>query len=287
MREPNPQAGFGRGCETACAPRKKSATAANLARRHRALQEELDGLKREHDELRRTMFEGAQVQRMLCGPRHLRRESFEMATEIFPVRHVSGDFISTFEAGDDLVFAIGDIAGKGLAAAMWVPHLLGLLRLHAGGDPAATMSAVNRDLCQTGLNPPLTTLFLARVNVGSGKLTYCNAGHPPSLLLGRDGQAEMLAQGGPLLGAVVGAGFRNGESILNPGDTLWGYSDGVLECRNPEGQEFGIEGVAAAARQLPHAPPSAALFSVLAAAEDFAREHPREDDMAMVVVRRS
>ena len=82
-------------------------TQAGIRPRHHALEDQLASLKREHDDLRRAMYEAAQVQRRLCGSRHLRAGSYEFASEIFPVRHLSGDFISLFEVQDDLVFAVG------------------------------------------------------------------------------------------------------------------------------------------------------------------------------------
>jgi len=258
-------------------------------RRHRALEEQLESLRREHDELRRTMFEAAQVQRRLCGPRHLRRESLEIATEIFPVRHLSGDFAGVFDLGADLVVALGDIAGKGLPAALWFTHLVGLLHLHLEqqGDPAAALQAVNRDLCSASSALPLTTLFLARLDPRTGETTFCNAGHPPSLLLRREGSVEMLHEGGPVLGAIAGASFTNGATCLQPGDTLLGYSDGILESRNFAGAEFGMERLVEAAGRATHFSAGAALFSILAAAKDFAGDQPREDDMALVVVHRA
>jgi serine phosphatase RsbU (regulator of sigma subunit) len=254
-----------------------------------ALEDQIADLRREHDDLRRVLYEAAQVQRRLCGPRYLRCESFEIASEIFPVRHVSGDFISVFELENDLVFAIGDIAGKGLSAAMWFTHILGLLRMKitALESPAAALSAINRDLLQSGLEFPLTSLLLGRLNVRSGEMTYCNAGHPPGLLLRSDGVVDHLSDGGPLLGAIAEASFVNGKITLRQGDTLLGYSDGIAECRNPAGSEFGVERLLLTA-QLPFgSPATSTLFSVLGAAEDFAGSRPREDDMALIVVRRT
>src|SRR5213078_2577915 len=114
--------------------------------RHRALQDQLASLKREHDDLSRSVYEAAQVQRRLCGPRHLRAGGYEFASEIFPVRHLSGDFISLLQLEGDLVFAIGDIAGKGLTAGMWFTHVVGMIRRQMSvlGDPAAALSSVNR-----------------------------------------------------------------------------------------------------------------------------------------------
>ena len=134
--------------------------------RHRTLQDQLASLKCEHDDLSRSVYEAAQVQRRLCGPRHLRAGGYEFASEIFPVRHLSGDFISVMQLEGELVFAIGDIAGKGPVAAMWFTHVVGMVRqqILTLGDPAAALSAVNRDLLLAGLEVPLTTLFLARVS---------------------------------------------------------------------------------------------------------------------------
>jgi len=254
----------------------------------RALEDQLASLKREHDDLRRSMYEAAQVQRRLCGPRHLRAGSYEFASEIFPVRHLSGDFISLLQMDGDLVFAIGDIAGKGLMAGMWFTHVIGLIRRQMStlGNPAAALSAVNRELLLTGIEVPLTTLFLGRVNLESGDLIYCNAGHPPALLLRENSEIEELGAGGPVLGAISRASFVNASVKLCPGNTLLAYSDGIPECRNESGVEFGAKGLLNAARSLSGCKPNVMLFSLLAAVEDFAGSQGREDDVSLVVLHR-
>jgi serine phosphatase RsbU (regulator of sigma subunit) len=275
-----------------CQNRKRTGSAATTQEtvrpRHRAMQDQLANLKREHDDLRHAMYEAAQVQRRLCGPRHLRAGSFEFASEIFPVRHLSGDFISLLQIEGDLVFAIGDIAGKGLMAGMWFTYAVGMIRrqISALGDPAAALSAVNRDLLMTDVEVPLTTLFLARVNPESGKLTYCNAGHPPALLLRENNEVKELRAGGPVLGAIARASFTNGSSTLCVGDTLLAYSDGIPECRNESGTEFGAKGLLNAVCAFSSSKPSAMLFSVLAAVENFAGNQRREDDVSLAVLHR-
>ena len=263
-----------------------TADAKTVRPRHR--DDQLARLKREHDDLRRAVYEAAQVQRKLCGPRHLRAGSYEFASEIFAARHLSGDFITLLQIEGDLVFAIGDIAGKGLMAAMWFTDVIGMIRrqMITVGDPAAALSSVNRDLLLTGLDVPLITLLLARVNVETGDLTYCNAGHPPALLLRGNGDVAELSAGGPVLGALPAASFTNGSERLCPGNTLLAYSDGIAECRNESGAEFGAKGLLQAARTFSSCKPNAMLFSVLAAVEDFAGNLHREDDVALVVLHR-
>lgn len=95
---------------------------------------------------------------------------------------------------------------------------------------------------------------------------------------------ESLKEGGPLLGVMTGAGFSNGKVALRSGDTLLGYSDGIVECCNPEGFDFGVERLLTAVQMRGGATASATLFSVLSAVEDFAGSQPREDDMAVIVV---
>ena len=262
---------------------------AELVRCNHALEDELGNIRRDHDDLRRALYEAAHAQRKLCGPRQLRRGSFEIAGEIFPVHHLSGDFVSVFEFEDDLVFAIGDIAGKGLAAGMWFTYLVGIMQSQFAtlGDPAATVAAMNRDLLRAGAQAPLSTLILARLKPNDGEITYCNAGHPPALLLHSDGQSEALSRGGPVLGALHQASFVDGTATLRPGDKLLGYSDGILECSNSSGIDFGVERVLDAMRHSCGFTASATLFSVLAAVEGFAGNRTREDDMALIVVHRA
>src|SRR5262245_59761807 len=88
--------------------------------RIRALEEELAGFRREQAAIERSFFEAAQIQRRLCAPRQLDSSGFQVAGEIFPVRHLSGDFFKVFElGGSSLGIVVGDIAGKGLSTGIW------------------------------------------------------------------------------------------------------------------------------------------------------------------------
>lgn len=256
--------------------------------RRRVLEDQLASLKRENDDLNRTMYEAAQVQRRLCGPRYFCAGGYEFASEIFPVRHLSGDFIILRQLDGEVIFAIGDIAGKGVAAGMWFMHVVGMVRraISIHGDPAAALVAVDRDLLLTGVELPLTTLFLGRLKLASGELTFCNAGHPPALLIRDNGDVEELSEGGPILGVISGAKFVNGRTTVGSNNTLVAYSDGIAECRNESEVEFGMERLLSAVQAFSNRRPSATLFSVLAAVETFAGSGHREDDIALLVFRR-
>jgi len=106
-----------------------SAVEAPLAERSplSELELKLERLQRDYAELNTAVFEAAQVHRRLCAPSLVRRGEFDVASEIFAVRHLPGDFFSVEETDRGLVLALGDIGGKGLAAGMWVTHLIGLI----------------------------------------------------------------------------------------------------------------------------------------------------------------
>jgi sigma-B regulation protein RsbU (phosphoserine phosphatase) len=245
-----------------------------LLRRNRALEEQLAALQREHAELHQALFGAADAQRKLYAPRELRHGPWEIAGEIFPVRCISGDFYDVLDLGAATGLVVGDIAGKGLAAGLWSTHLLGLVRMHAGSlaEPAKAVAAINRQLWQFPSGPPMASLFLGWLDSRAGELFYCNAGQPPALLLRRTGAVESLSEGGAILGAIRDAPFVTGRTAMAPGDALLAFSDGIVECRNAQGEEFGAARLLAAARSA-SAPrpaqccsPSSALFRISSAA---------------------
>jgi sigma-B regulation protein RsbU (phosphoserine phosphatase) len=217
----------------------------------------------------------------------VRNGAFDVASEIFAVRHLPGDFFSVEETSEGLLLALGDIGGKGLAAGMWVTHLIGLIRSHtaANSDPEAIVAAVNRDIARLSSVEPLSSLIVARLDTFSGKLEYCSAGHPPALLLRQNGILELLSDGGPVLGAVPNAFFDRGSVELDTGDLLLACSDGILESFNEAEQEFGAMRLQTELRRAQGGTAESVLFSVLGAVQDFAAPRPLTDDMTLVVVK--
>ena len=250
------------------------------------LQQKLETLQRDYAELNTAIFEAAQVHRRLCAPSLLRHGAFDVATETFAVRHLPGDFVSVEESRDGLVLALGDIGGKGLAAGMWVTHLVGLLRTHtaASSDPEVIVAGINRDIARLAAVEPLSTLFVARLSK-QGELDYTSAGHPPALLLRKNGQLELLSDGGPVLGAVPAAVFERGTVKLHGGDLLLACSDGILESFDEAEQEFGNMRLQTELRRAQGGSAEAVLFSVLGAVQDFAAPRPLTDDMTLMVVK--
>src|SRR6185503_17879757 len=287
--------------------RRPSATA-----RRQELELKLTDLQQHYAELRTEIFEAAQVHRRLCAPRHLRFGNFEVASEIFAVRHLPGDFFTVQQQFDGVVFALGDICGKGLAAGMWTTHLVGLLgaRMAVNTTLEGIVAGVNRDICLLKSFMPLVSLFIAKLDPRTGIVKYCSAGHPPAFLLRANGELELLSDGGMLLGVVAAAPYTCGSFTLAEGDVLLVYSDGITESQNGEGEEFGnarledqlrraagVFGDRSAGTQTPATGLTAdgvlshgrtadgMLFSVLGAVQDFAAACPLVDDMTLAVIR--
>ena len=261
------------------------------------LEVKLAELQRDYAELHTAVFEAGQVHRRLCAPRLVRYGDIEIASEIFAVRHLPGDFFTFKDVNNRAVIALGDICGKGLAAGMWTTHLVSLVGARAAvrSEPEVIVAGVNRDVCLTTSTVPLASLFVARLDPAGGKLEYCSAGHPPALLLRSNGQLETLSEGGLLLGVIPNAPYVRGSVDLGPGDVLLAYSDGVLETLNNAEEEFGLERIKAKLRSAALTRNDSAsvknnaesvLFSVLGAVQDLAASHPLVDDLSLVIIKR-
>src|ERR1700675_938704 len=120
--------------------------------RRQELEVKLAALQKDYAELHTEIFEAAQVHRRLCAPRLVRQGNIEIASEIFAVRHLPGDFFTVKTTSSGVILALGDICGKGLAAGMWTTHLVGLVGAHAFATaaPEAIVAGVNRDVCRMG-----------------------------------------------------------------------------------------------------------------------------------------
>ncbi|HEY2960996.1 MAG TPA: PP2C family protein-serine/threonine phosphatase [Pyrinomonadaceae bacterium] len=254
----------------------------------RELETKLDALQQQHAELHTAIFEAAQVHRRLCAPSLVHFGPFDIASEIFAVRHLPGDFFTIEETNEGVVLALGDIGGKGLAAGMWVSHLAALIRTHTAENsgPEKIVAGVNRDFALLSSVAPLSSLFVARLNADSGTLDYCSAGHPPALLLRADGALENLSEGGPVLGVVPAAKFDYGTVQLHLADAVLVCSDGILESFNEADQEFGSRRLEAEFRRAHGGSAEAVLFSVLGAVQDFAAPRPLTDDMTLALITR-
>jgi sigma-B regulation protein RsbU (phosphoserine phosphatase) len=217
-------------------------------------------------------------------------EGLDLAGHCRPALGVGGDYYDFLALSNGkLGFAIGDIAGKGIPAALLMAGLQAGLRgqaLAATADLPLLMSNVNRLIYESSPQNRYATFFYGEYDPGTRIIRFVNAGHNAPMILRASGNIERLEAGGPVIGLLDDAAFTENSATLHPGDVLVGFTDGVSECMNPEGEEWGEEGLAAAVRNSPGAAASA-VEHVLREADAFADGAKQHDDMTLVVMRAS
>ena len=160
-----------------------------------------------------------------------------------PAQEVGGDFYDHFVLpGGMSAFAVGDISGKGISAAMFMMRVSLLLRSMASvAEPEEAVTRVNAILSESNPTMMFVTLFLAVMDPVEQKLRYVNAGHNPPVLVRADGGVESLSQrSGPAVGVLGGCRYTSREVPFGQGDLLAIYTDGVSEAMSPSGEQFGM-----------------------------------------------
>jgi serine phosphatase RsbU (regulator of sigma subunit)/catechol 2,3-dioxygenase-like lactoylglutathione lyase family enzyme len=215
--------------------------------------------------------------------------SLDYAGACVPARAVGGDYYDYLPLGPDrLGLVVGDVMGKGIAAALLMANLQANLRSQvafAPDEPRRLLQTVNRLFCESSPDSAFASLFFADYHDGTGGLRYVNCGHLSALLLRRDGALERLACTAPVLGLFPELDCSLGESHLGPDDLLALYTDGVTEAHDGSGEEFGEERFVAALRRHRERTPRALVAALLQEVREFS-PHEQHDDLTLIVARR-
>jgi serine phosphatase RsbU (regulator of sigma subunit) len=191
---------------------------------------------------RREMQAAAVIQQSILPPPLPSTARVDLHAEMHPAREIGGDFYDYFMLdGDRFAVTVADVSGKGIPAALFMAVSQTVLRGVAseGDDMAAGMAAANRVLSAQNAAAMFVTVFHGVVDLSSGALRYCNAGHNPPYLLRAAGGHETLGATGVPLGVDHDLPYRIGEIALHPGDRLFLYSDGISEAFDEAGEAFG------------------------------------------------
>jgi serine phosphatase RsbU (regulator of sigma subunit) len=217
-------------------------------------------------------------------------EGYDLTGISFPCYEVGGDYFDFIRVpGGDLVFALGDVCGKGMDAAILMSALHASVRAQAMtvGAVAEMATAVNRYLVETTAPNKFATLWLGRLNPRVHELSYTNAGHNPPLLLRARGDVEFLEAGGIPVGVLSEAVYEEERLRLEPGDVLVVFSDGVSESTNEHGEEFGIARLVDVVRRHRELRAASLRDRIEEALSLFiGKAHPA-DDMTLLIVKRT
>ena len=204
-----------------------------------------------------------------------------------PAKFVGGDLYDFYERDSKLFFCIGDVSGKGVPAALLMAIAHSLFRTLSASDdrPEHIMQALNASISENNPDIMFITMFLGIMDLSTGKISYCNAGHNPPIVI-QNGKAQYLdSEPSLLLGVDAGAKYTVHEMTLAPGDTLLLYTDGLTEAENIQKELFGE------ARALD----AAVAISAMTAQEQLAQMHERvsqfvdqaeqSDDLTLLSIR--
>ncbi|CAA7624682.1 Serine phosphatase RsbU regulator sigma subunit (modular protein) [Candidatus Terasakiella magnetica] len=206
-----------------------------------------------------------------------------------PAREIGGDFYDFFALDDDRIgVAVGDVSGKGVPAAVYMAMVRTQLRATAlfGLSPAECLYRLNDHLSADNAEGMFVSLFYGIIDCANGIFTYANGGHNWPVVLRADGTVEWVQGTDDLLvGVVYGSPYHNATLTLAPGDSLFIYTDGVVEAIDPAEDEFGKHRLAAILAEMVPAEPAGLCDGVLAAVRAFEGGQPHSDDLTCVAVR--
>lgn len=219
------------------------------------------------------------------------RREFDLYASMTPAREVGGDFYDFFLVDEDhLALVIADVSGKGIPAALFMMTAKSLIRdqMKAGRDPAAALESVNAQLSDGNTSMMFVTVWLAVVEISTGKGLACNAGHEHPAVRQAGCGFELLRYGHDrFVGPWKKACYHNRPFELHTGDCIFVYTDGVPEAINAAGDMFKEEQITEVLNRNPDAEPEQLVRDVLGAVNQFAAGADQFDDITMLCLKYS
>jgi sigma-B regulation protein RsbU (phosphoserine phosphatase) len=265
-----------------------------LQEKNRELQESLENLQRTTSAKERMESElniGKDIQMSMLPlefPPFPERKEFDIFAVLNPAREVGGDFYDFFFIDEDqLCFCVGDVSGKGVPSALFMAVTKTLIKSRAKNDlsTASILTHVNDELSRDNTASMFVTIFTVILNVKTGEFVYTNAGHNPPYIKRENGAIERLDQlHGPVIGAMEGMTYREENLLLNNGDLLLMYTDGVTEAMNAEGKLFSEKRLADFLTPQSFVSVEAMVDNTVAVVEEFQGQADQADDITVLAV---
>ncbi len=214
------------------------------------------------------------------------RREFDLYAVMDPAKEVGGDFYDFFLVDDDhIALVMADVSGKGVPAALFMVIAKTLIKNRAqmGDSPAEILNSVNKQLCEGNEAEMFVTVWLAVIEISTGRGLAANAGHEHPVLRRKDGSYELVQyRHSPAVATFESLRFREHPFELHPGDSLFVYTDGVPEATNEGNELFGTERMLSALNRYPGASPEELLKTVRQDIDAFVGDAPQFDDITML-----
>ena len=253
--------------------------------------ENLKTLTSERDRIETELNVASSIQKAILPnvfPPFPERDEFQLYATMNPAKEVGGDFYDFFFLDDDrLALVIADVSGKGVPAALFMMICKIILKNAAtqGGTPAEILTKVNRQISEGNQTNMFVTAWLGILDVTNGVLTTANAGHEYPAICRADGTFELFKdKHGFVIGGISGMQYKDETLTLQPGDTLFVYTDGVTEASNASEELFGTDRMVQVLNQSPHADPEELLDILMTDLRTFSGDTEQADDITMMAL---
>jgi len=260
------------------------AAAAALRIRNLALADEVAGRRL----LERELALASEIQSGMLPRSFPDCPQVEIAATLQPARQVGGDLYDAVAVGPKLWFLVGDVAGKGVGAALFMAVTRTLFRavVPSAGSLGDAVGRINRELARDNDKAMFVTAFLGCLDLPSGELSFVNAGHPPPPRLRGDGVIETLdAPPGPPLGALESFEYVPGSARLEHGDGLVLYTDGITEAENGELEQFTVDRLLSCLGPVAGRPAPEVVDALVGGVREFVNGNAPSDDLTALVLR--
>lgn len=239
--------------------------------------------------LLRELQQAAEIQNQFLPKTAPRVPGFQLAGFNIPCHSVGGDYYDFIPLpGGKVIVALGDVAGKGMPAALLMVNLQARMQVltEHPSSPIEMVSVLNRAMFKVCPGNRFVTFFLAEIDPDTGALSFSNAGHNPPILVRGDGSCETLEGGGPVLGVLDRMPYTGAVCQLQDGDTVTIFSDGVTEAANEAGDEYGEQRLEELLVSNRHLSAEELVRLIHADVRAFAGEAAQNDDVTIVVMKR-
>jgi len=237
----------------------------------------------------------SQIQQSMLPEHHLHRDDVDIRGSLVPAREVGGDLYDYFIRDEKLFFCIGDVSGKGAPSAMLMAVTHGLFRSASAHDsnPARIMDAINEVACQGNDTNMFVTMFVGVLDLPTGRLRYCDAGHDaPFIIRGerlevRGEKSATALEVNPHLpiGLFDDTKYTVQEISIQPDSLIFLYTDGLTEAKNAEHKLFGLERIQAVLNTCADNDSEEVLEKITQSVNGFVKLAEQSDDLTMLAIR--
>ena len=249
--------------------------------------ERLRKVNAEQDRINTELRVAGQIQQSMLPHDYRKVDDVDICGILLPAREVGGDLYDYFIRDEKLFFCIGDVSGKGAPAAMVMGVVHSLFRAFAAHEtgPAHIMQGINEGTCQGNESNFFVTMFVGVLDLPTGHLRYCDAGHDAPIVLGKE-QKRMLPCNPHLpVGVFDTIKYEEQETQLSPGDALFLYTDGLTEARNATNQLFGMNRVNVTLDKCFSLKPEEMLQRVIDDVRLYVTDAEQSDDLTLLALR--